>query len=51
MPRYKITVNGRASPRFVDWLEALIGLLRALPRGWRATVVVERDTEAEDDPS
>lgn len=45
MPRYKITVNGRASPRFVDWLEALIGLLRALPKGWRATVTIDRDPD------
>ena len=50
MARYRVVVNGKASPRFVDWLEALIGLLRALPHGWRATVTVERDTE-DDDPS
>lgn len=36
-------VSGRADLRLVAWLEAIIGLLRALPKGWRATVELERE--------
>jgi hypothetical protein len=43
--RYRVTVAGKAEPPLVHWLEAVIGLLRALPAGWRATLVLERDDD------
>jgi hypothetical protein len=41
--RYRIEVRGRASPRLVHWLEEAIRVLRVLPVGWHATLVIERD--------
>jgi len=45
--RYRVIVRGRASPRFVTWLEEAIGLLRVLPEGWRATLTIEREEPPE----
>lgn len=47
--RYRVVVRGRASPRFVAWLEEIISLLRVLPAGWRATLEIERDPDPPDD--
>lgn len=41
--RYRIKVSGRADPSLVSWLEAVIGLLRAVPKGWTVRVELERE--------
>lgn len=48
MARYRVRVTGRADRSLLGWLDALIGLLRGLPAGWRADVTLEKDDD--DDP-
>lgn len=48
-PRYRISVTGLPTSSLVRWLQALIEVLRVVPRGFHVTVDVQPTEEDTDD--